>query len=796
MGALGQDLRFALRRLAANPGFTAVAVATLALGIGANTAIFSVVDGILLRPLPYPDPARLLTLPHNLSAPELTDAASMTRSFESMGGAALNPFDLQTGSEPVQGMSAMTSGALFETLGAKAALGRGLSRDDDRPGGERVVVLGHALWQRELGGDPAVVGKSILLGGAPWTVVGVMGPGFALAEQKADLYVPLWVAYPLAAPERGVHFLRPVFRLKPGVSTAAARADLAAAFRELARLHPDSDKGLDPDLTPLLESVVGDSRRALAILVAAVGLVLLIACANLANLQMTNVLSRAPELSVRVALGASRRRIVAQILTESAVLSLIGGALGLLVGGWGVDALMARFPDALPRLSNVGSNGRVAAFAFAASLLTSVVFGIAPAWQASGRRFGSLLGGARSSGLRDTGQTRGALVVSEIALALVLLIGAGLLLRVLWRLQQIPPGFEAEGVLAAHIDLPASRYEKKEEQSVFRRRLLESLSGEPGVRAALISEIPMSGDALNHDFAIDGGPALAPGDEPSVYSRSVMGDYFGTMRIPLKAGRLLEESDRENTPRVGVVNEALARRYFPNSSPLGRRVRWARQQEVHWITIVGVVGDVRHFGLAGGDEPAVYTPYVQGDQDWKRWSELVVRGPATSAGLAETVRRKVRAVDPLLPIARVRWMNQVVDDSLTRQRFGAELLSIFAASALGLACVGIFGVMWSAVRRRRAEIGVRMALGAAPGRVVREILADGLRLIGLGIAIGLAAAFALTRLMTSMLVGVPPTDPATFTAVALMLAAAALLACWVPAVFAARTDPMAALRSE
>jgi putative ABC transport system permease protein len=796
LGALSQDLRFALRRLAANPGFTAVAVATLALGIGANTAIFSVVDGVLLRPLPYADPSRLLTLRHNLSAPELADAASMTRSFASVGGAALNPFDLQAGSEPVQGMSAMASGALFETLGARAALGRALSRDDDRPGGERVVVLGDALWRREFGGDPAIVGKSILLGGAPWTVVGVMGPGFALPEQKVDLYVPLWVAYPRAAPERGVHFVRPVFRLKPGVPTAAARADLGAAFGELARLHPESDKELEPDLTPLLESVVGDSRRALAILVAAVGLVLLIACANLANLQMTNVLSRAPELSVRVALGASRRRIVAQILTESAVLSLIGGALGFLVGGWGVDALLARFPEALPRLSNVSSNGRVAAFAFAASLLTSVVFGIAPAWQASGRRFGSLLGGARSAGLRDTGQTRGTLVVSEIALALVLLIGAGLLIRVLWHLQRTPPGFEAQGVLAAHIDLPASRYEKKEEQSLFRRRLLEALAAEPGVSAALISEVPMSGDALDHNFVIDGGPPLAPGDEPSVYSRSVMGDYFGTIRIPLKAGRLLAESDRENAPRVGVVNEALVRRYFPNSSPLGRRLRWARQEEVHWITIIGVVGDVRHFGLAEGEEPAVYTPYVQGDQDWKRWSELVVRGPGASAVLAETVRRKVRAVDPLLPIARVRWMSQVVDDSLARQRFGAELLSIFAASALGLACVGIFGVMWSAVRRRRAEIGVRMALGAAPGRVVREILADGLRLIGLGIAIGLAAAFGLTRLMTSMLVGVPPTDPATFAAVALVLAAAALLACWVPALFAARTDPMAALRSE
>jgi putative ABC transport system permease protein len=796
MGALGQDLRFALRRLAANPGFTVVAVATLALGIGANTAIFSVVDGVLLRPLPYASPEALRTVPHNLSPPELADAAAMTHSFENVGGAAINPLDLQAGSEPVQAISAMASGALFETLGARAALGRALTHEDDRPGGDRVVVLGDAIWRREFGGDPAIVGRTILLGGTPWTVVGVMGAEFALPEQKADLYVPLWVAYPVAAPERGVHFLRPIFRLRAGVSPAAARADLAAAFQELGRRYPESDKGLDADLLPLLDSVVGDSRRSMAILAGAVGLVLLIACANLANLQMTNMMSRAPELSVRVALGASRRRIVAQILTESAVLSVIGGAVGFLVSGWGVDALLSRFPDALPRLSNVGSNGRVAAFTFLASLLTSVVFGIAPAWQASGRRFGTLLGSSRSAGLRDTGKTRGSLVVSEIALALVLLVGAGLLLRVLWRLQRVDPGFAVDGVLAARIDLPQSRYEKKETQTVFRRRLLEALAAEPGVHAALVSELPLSGDALNHDLAIDGAPPVAPGDEPSVYSRSVMGDYFATMRIPLRAGRLLSEADREDASLVGVVNEAMARRFFPNSNPIGRRVRWARMREVQWITIIGVVGDVRHFGLAEGDQPAVYTPYAQAAQDWKRWSELVVRGPAGSAAVEERVRRTIRGVDPLLPITRMRWVERVVGDSLTKQRFGAELLSIFAASALGLACVGIFGVMWSAVRRRRAEIGVRMALGADPARVVREILADGLRLIGLGIAIGLGAAFGLTRLMTSLLVGVPPTDPATFTAVALMLAAAALVACAIPAIFAARTDPMTALRSE
>jgi len=796
METLLQNLKYAVRRLASTPGFTAVAALTLALGIGANTAIFSVVDGVLLRPLPYASPDRLFTMPHNLSPPELADAAAMTHSFESAGGAALNPFDVQTGAEPVQGIAAMASGALFETLGVRAALGRTLNRQDDRPGGERVVVLGHSMWQRVWAGDRRIVGKSILLGGAKWTVVGVMGPEFVLPEQKVDLYVPLWVGYPAAAPERGVHFLRPVFRLKPGVTPTAARADLASAFAELGRLHPESDKGLQADLTGLLDSVVGDGRRSLAILAGAVGLVLLIACANLANLQMTNVLSRAPELSIRVALGASRRRILGQILTESAVLAVLGGCLGFLLSAWGVEALLARFPEALPRLSNVGSNLRVAAFTFAASLATSVVFGIVPAWQASGRRFGALLGSTRASGLRDSRSARGTLVVTEIALALVLLVGAGLLLRVLWRLQSVQPGFQVDGLVAARIDLPATRYEKKETQSAFRRRLLESFSAEPGVRAALVSELPMSGDALDHDVLVDGAPPVAPGDEPSLYSRSVMGDYFGVMGIPLRAGRLLTDADREDAPLVGVVNEAMARRYFPGSDPIGRRVRWARMQEVHWITIVGVAGDVRHFGLADGDQPAIYTPFVQAAQDWKRWSELVVRGPGGPASLEGAVRRRLHAVDPMLPITRIRTVDRVVSESLTRQRFGAELLSIFAGAALGLSCVGIFGVMWAAVRRRRSEIGVRMALGAAPGRVVREVIGDGLRMIVLGIGLGLAAAFVATRWMGSLLVGVPPTDPATFAAVAAVLAASALLACWIPARVASRTDPMTALRSE
>jgi putative ABC transport system permease protein len=796
MTTILQDLRYGLRLLLKSPLYTAIAVVTLAVGIGANTAIFSVVDGVLLRPLPYPDPQRLLTLERNLSAPELADVAEMTRSFSEAGGSALQPFDLKIGAEPLQGTASLVAGSLLEALGARAVVGRPLRESDDRFGGDPVVVLGNAIWRREWGGDRSVVGRTISLSGRPFTVVGVLSPRFRLPEQEVDLYVPLRLGYPIAARERGVHFLRTVFRLKPGVTAAAARADLDTALKEMARLHPDEDKGIEPNLVPLLDRVVGDSRLPLAILAGAVGLVLLIACANLANLQLARVGGRSAELAVRTALGASRPRLVRQILVESALLSLFGGGLGLLLASWGTGALLSRFPEALPRIGNVGADYRVALFTLALSLGTSVVFGLLPAWRAASGRWAELSGGSRTAGLDASRRARGPLVVSEIALAFVLLVGAGLLLRALWRLQSVRPGFDPDGVVVAHLDLPESRYGDIPAQTAFRKRILEALNQEPGVRAAMISEVPLSGSALDHDFVIDGWPAMAPGDEPSIYARSIMGDYFGTMRIPLRAGRAPDDRDHDGTELVGVVNESMVRHYFPKDNPIGRRLRWARQETPQWITIVGVAGDVRHFGLGESDEPAVYIPYAQSTQAWKRWMEIVARGPGGTGSLTELVRRKVHDVDPLLPIARLRGMEQIEGESLTRQRFNAEILAVFAATALLLACVGIFGVLWSTVGRRRAEIGVRMALGAAPSRVVREILGDALRLIALGVGIGLAAAFGLTRLMASLLFGVRPSDPPTYAGVALLLSAVALLASYIPARRAARIDPMEALRNE
>jgi putative ABC transport system permease protein len=796
MGALIQDLKYALRTLAKSPGFTSTAVATLALGIGANAAIFSVVQAVLLAPLPYPDANRLVALEVNLSAPELSDLRAATRSFAAMGGAAPMTFDLTGEGEPRKLEGALVAGEIFEALGARAALGRPLARTDDAPGGQRVTAISYGFWQSQFAGDRGVVGRAITLGGEPYTVVGVLAPEFRLPDIPADVFAPVEIAYPLAAQARGAHMLRPALRLAPGVAPAAARADLDAAMKRLAAVHPDESKSLRPDFVPLLDRVVGESRRPLWILAAAVGLVLLIACANLANLLLARASARRAELAVRTALGASRGRLVRQILTESVVLAFSGGALGVLLASWGTQLLLAAMPSVLPRLEGIGVDGRVVLFTAAVSFLTGLAFGILPAWKASSHGFAPGMAGPRGQGGVSSGRLRDAFVVAEIALAMVLLVAAGLLLHALWRLHAVPPGFATAGAVAARLDLPESRYGEIPAQTRFRERVIAELNAVPGVAAAMVSEVPLTGQALHHNFVIEGRPPIAVGDEPDLYSRSVMGDYFGVMGIPRKTGRDLLPSDREGTPLVGVVNESFVRKYFPGANPVGARIRWARDEEVRWIEIVGVVGDVRHFGLAHADRPAVYTPYAQSAQKWKRWMEVVVRGPRETSGLAALLREKVHLVDPLIPVPGARSLESIVTTSLGSERFRTQLLTLFAGLALLLASVGIAGVMSQSVRQRTAEIGVRMALGAEPRRVVLGLLAEGMRLTALGLAFGVAGALAVSRVLSSFLYGVGSADPATYAVVGLLLAASAALACWIPARRAASIDPMRALRAE
>jgi putative ABC transport system permease protein len=796
MSTLTQDFRYAARTLAKSPGFTAVALATLALGIGATTAIFSVVDGVLLRSLPYPEPDRLLAVSDNVSALDLADLKAGAPAFEAAGGAASQPLDLTGDGEPTRVAGALVADSLFEVLGARAAAGRPLSRLDDQFGAERVVAISHEFWQQRWGSNPAVVGRALTLGGQPYTVVGVLTSGFELPDLQADVFVPLRVGYPDAARYRGVHFLRSCWRLKPGIGLARAQAELDAVAGRLAVEFPDENKGRRFVLASLLDRVVGPSRAPLAILFGAVALVLLIACANLANLLLARAASRRSELSIRAALGAGRSRLMRQLLTESLLLGLLGGAFGLLAAGWVKDLLLARMPAGLPRAAHVAVDGRVALFALGVSAATGLLFGLLPAWRAARADVADGLRGGRTV-RGGSARLRAALVVSELALAFALLAGAALLLRAFGQMRAVDPGFDPTGVLTVSLELPEARYREVPEQTRLRQRLLAALNAPPFDRAAMVSEIPLGGSSLDHNVIIEGRPPVPKGEEPDLVSRSVMGDYFSTMRIPLRRGRDLAEADREGAPLVGVVNEKMARVFFAGESPIGRRIRWARAEgEPRWIEIVGVVGDVTHYGLAVGEHPAIYTPYAQSMQAWKRWMQIVIRTRAAGDSAGTLLRQRIGSVDPLLPVSRIRSLQEVVSSSLARQRFQTQLLTAFAAAALLLAAVGIAGVMATSVKHRTAEIGVRMALGARPGRVLADVLGQGLRLVALGIGIGFAAALACSHLLAGFLFGVRPTDLSTYAAAAAVLALAAMAACLVPALRATRIDPIAALRAQ
>jgi len=791
------DLKFALRSLGKNPAFTLIAVLTLALGIGANTAIFSVVNGVLLRPLPYPDPERLLTLRSNQSVPELEDLQTQSQSFESMGGVSYQAADYSGGAEPVQIEVGLVASDFFRVLGARAALGRTLTTEDDRFGGERVLVLTHALWQRQFGGDPSIVGRNINLAGQSYTVVGVAAQDFQPPRPTLQAFAPIHVFYPIAAKSRGAHLLRVYARLRPGVTMADAQSELRVIDQRLAQANPEENKNRQSVLLSLHERMVGNIRPALLVLFGAVGLVLLIACSNFANLLLARMASRTQELTVRAALGAGRGRLIRQVLVESVVLSLLGGLAGLVVGSWGMDVLLALKPEDLPRVENVHLDGSVLFFTMTLALLTGIGFGLLPAWQATRVEISGALGAGGRSITSARSGFRSALVVAELGLALVLLIGAGLLGKAFWQLTSVTPGFNPENVVTMRVELPEARYKTVKPQTQFREQVLENLNALPGVEAAIVSEMPLGGSALNHNFIIEGRPPIPKGEEPELYSRSTMGAYFKVLGIPLLQGRALNRDDRADTPPVGVINESMVRQYFREQNPIGARIRWARDEGVDWITIVGVVGNVRHFGLAHSEEPAIYTPYAQSGQDWKRWSEFVVRtSRKADAGIIAQLKKMVWKVDPSIPVTQVRPMSEVLSVSLAAQRFNTLLLGIFAALALMLAGVGLYGVLAFTVAQRTREIGIRMALGAQTRDVLGLVVRQGLTLSVLGVAVGIAVSLAGTRVLRGLLYGVTPTDPPTFAIVSLVLVAVALAACLVPARRSMRVDPMVALRYE
>jgi putative ABC transport system permease protein len=796
---LAQDVRYGFRMLRKSPGFTAVAILTLALGIGANTAIFSVINGVLLSPLPYRNPKQLVVIKEHDSLPNVMDIQRQTRAFSQGGGINVDRMDYTGGTEPVQVRVGFIDAGFLETLGVQPMLGRIISSGEDVRGGPRLAMVSNHFWQNYLGSDPHAVGNTIQLGGNSYTVIGVMPASFAPPAEHADVFVSLSVSDPGAGAERDLHFMHTYWRLKAGVTLAQAQADMAAIDRRLAEQYPAEEKERKSQLVPLHEWLVGDVRSALLVLFGAVGLVLLIACANFASLLMMRAVAGRQELVIRAALGAGRGRLIRKTLTESTLLSVFGGAAGLLFAKWGTSMLLALRPEELARLSGIHMDTRVLLFVLVVSVMTGIVFGMAPVWIAARADVaGALKESARSTTASTMGHSiRKILVISELAVALVLLVGAGLLIKGFSRLRSMNPGFNSANVMTMYLQLPETRYGEIPKQTQFRRELLTRLDTLPGVQVAMVSDIPLGGNYVGHRLVIDGRPPVAVGGEPLVQTLSVMGDYFHVMQIPLRAGREFTPLDREGQPLVAILNEEIVREFFPHEDPIGVRIWWAGDVgPPRWMTVIGVVGDVKHSGLNQPADPAVYEPFSQSDERWRRFMTLVIRARDASPGLVAEVKEQIWSLDSQIPVSDVHAMDELIAVSLAQQRFNMLLLGLFAALALILAAVGIYGAMAYAVNQRTHEIGIRTALGAQRRDVLRLVMRDGAKIAFFGIASGIAGALALTRLMASLLFEVKPTDPATFAGVALLLALVALAACYIPARRAMRVDPMVALRYE
>jgi putative ABC transport system permease protein len=797
--ALLQDLRFGARMLRKSPGFTAVAILTLALGIGANTAIFSVINGVLLSPLPYKNPKQLVVMKENDSLPNVMDIQRQVRAFSQGGGINVEPMDYTGATEPVQVRVGHINAGFLEMLGVQPMLGRIISPGEDVQGGPRLAIVSNHFWQDYLGSDPHAVGATIQLAGNFYTVIGVMPASFAPPAEHADVFVSLSVGDPGAAAQRDVHFMHTYWRLKEGVTLAQAQTDIAAIDRRLAEQYPAEERERKSQLVPLHEWLVGDVRSALLVLFGAVGLVLLIACANFASLLMMRAVAERQELVIRATLGAGRGRLIRKTLTESALLSVLGGAAGLVLAKWGTSMLLAFRPENLARLSGIHVDLRVLLFVLVVSVLTGVVFGMAPVWIAARADVAEAL---KESGRSTTASTVGhrirkILVTAEVALALVLLVGAGLLMKGFSRLRSMNPGFNSANVMTMYLKLPETRYREIPKQTAFRRELLARLNVLPGVQVAMVSDIPLGGNYIGHRLVIDGRPPVAVGGEPLVQTLSVMGDYFHVMQIPLRAGREVTPLDREGQPLVAIVNEEIVREFFPHEDPIGVRICWAGDVgPPRWMTVIGVVADVKHSGLNQPTDPAVYTPFSQSDERWRRFMTLVIRARDASPGLVAEVKKQIWSLDAQIPVDDVRPMDELIAVSVAQQRFNMLLLGLFAALALILAAVGIYGAMAYAVNQRTHEIGIRTALGAQRRDVLRLVMRDGTKIALFGIASGIAGALALTRLMASLLFEVKPTDPATFARVAILLALVALAACYIPARRATKVDPMVALRYE
>ncbi len=827
MNTLWQDLRYGARTLVKKPGFTLIAIITLALGIGANTAIFSIINAVLLQPLPYPDAQRLVLISENfsergliriiVSAPEYLDYRDRSQSFEHVAAFRRQSFTLTGAGEAELLRGAVSSTNLIATLGVKPALGRAFLPGEDQPGAGQVVVLSHRLWLRRFGADPRVIGQKLTLNNSAFEVVGVMPPGFQFPS-PAELWAPITFTNELLGQRQGPRNLTVLARLKPENSLQAAQTEMNTLARQLQEMYPEvypAGIGWSVTVTSFRDQVVGGVRRALWVMLGAVTFVLLIACANVANLLLARAAAREREMAIRAALGAGRGRIVRQLLTESVALALIGGSLGVLIALWGVDALLTLNPNVLPSTANVTINATVMTFTLIVSLLTGVGFGLAPALTASKS---DLTGALKESGRSGAGRLgrfglRNALVVLEVALSLVLLVGAGLLIRSFWRVQAVDPGFRAENVLTIGIALPQAKYPDKQQVANFYQQVLSQVERLPGVQATgVIAGLPLGGSSSTWGFTTEANPQPARLEEVlEATNRVASPGYFRAMGIPLRRGRDFTAQDNESAPNVVIINETMARRFWPNEDPIGKRIKLPspepqRTWDGRWLTIIGVVGDVRADGLESEANPEMYLAYLQ--NPWRgmpsrsymtlvgRAMSLVARSSVDPTSLAAAIREAVAAVDKDQPVTAVATMESLMALSGSARRFNLLLLGLFATVALVLAAVGLYGVMSYGVSRQTHEIGIRMALGAQAGAVLRSVVWQGMRLVAIGLACGLAAAVALARFMDTLLFGVSATDPLTFAVIALLLTAVALLACWIPARRATKVDPMIALRCE
>ncbi len=802
------DFRYALRMLMKAPTFSAIAILTLGLAIGANSAIFSVVNAVLLRPLPYLHSEQLVRVfgsqPQLDLAPtspaNFLDWKEHNEVFERIAAYVGKGFNLTGGDRPERVIGARVSADLFQVLGVQLVLGRAFTVEEDAAGNNQVVVLGHEFWQRRFGADPDIVGQTITLNEKPYTIIGVMPPGFAFPNARTQVWTPIAFT-PGERATRETNFIDVVARLKSGVSIGQARAQMSALAQQQAERYPSSNSGIGAKVISLQEQIVGDIRATLIVLLGAVAFVLLIACANVANLLLARAGSRQREIAIREALGASRVRVTRLLLAESIVLAVLGGALGLLFATWGIDLLMVLKPANLPRFGEIAVNRTVFGFTFCLSVLTGIVFGIVPAWQASQSDLNESL---KESSRGATGgprrhQVRALLVISEVAFSLLLLIGAGLMIRSFARLLTVDPGFQADHVLTAFISLPSSKYPNSSDQAAFFERLIERMQNVPGVMSAgVVSDLPLYGGSST-GFEIEGRAVPAAGQRPLTEYRMINPDYFATMGMRLAKGRPFSRYDAAKALGVVIINETMASRFFPDEDSVGRRIGLSGNP-TDWREIVAVVGDVRNYGVDAAVKPEAYIPFLQNGPEYlsgiASGMNLVVRTRNDPLSLAATLREQVQSLDKDQPVSEIRTMESHLAESIAQRRFNMLLLGAFAMLALVLAAVGIYGVIAYTVAQRAHEMGIRIALGARGADILKLVFANAMLTTVAGVVLGLGAPVGLTRLLRSLLYEVTPTDPLVFSTITALLLLVALVATYIPARRAMKVNPIALLREQ